>query len=145
MRNKILYRRKIAPNRRETGIVSMKLIKKERRLKVMNKLFSMTLGLVLPFLLVVFAFIIQKNEMVMLETLFTKPMGVLIVNLMIYYCFYFILQAIINRPSASYIITSITYLALPIISRLKYDIRGEVLLHNDLSLASQLRRNHRIC
>ena len=138
MRNRILYRRKITPNRRETGIVSRKLIMKERRLKIMNKLFSMTLGLVLPFLLVVFAFIIQKNELFMLENLFTKPMGILVVNLMIFYCIYFTLQTIINRPSASYIITATTYLALPIISRLKYDVRGEVLLHNDLSLASKL-------
>ena len=138
MKNKILYRRKIVPNRRETGIVTMKSIKKEKRLKVMEKLFSITLGLVLPVLIVIFGTIIQKNEIYMIANLFTRPMGVLIINLIIFYLIYFIFQAIINRPSASYFFACIIYLALPIISRLKYDVRGEVLIHNDLSLISQL-------
>lgn len=138
MKNKLLYRRKITPNRRETGIVSMNSIKKEKRLKVMEKLFSIALGLVLPVLLVIFGTIIQKNEIYMIENLFTKPMGVLIINLIIFYLIYFFFQVIINRPSASYFITCLLYLALPIISRLKYDVRGEVLIHNDLSLVSQL-------
>ena len=138
MRNKILYKRRITPNRRETGIVSMKLINKERRLKIMNKLFSMTLGLVLPILLVVFGTIIQKNEIFMIVNLFTKPMGVLLINLMIVYLIYFTLQTLINRPSVSYIVTCIMYLILPIVSRLKYDVRGEVLIHNDLSLVNQI-------
>ncbi len=138
MKNRILYRRKITPNRRETGIVSMKSIKEERRLKIMSKLFSMTLGLVLPFLLVVFGIIIQKNEMSMLERLFERPMGILVVNLMLIYCIYFTLQTFINRPGISYFITAFSYLALPIISRLKYDVRGDVLVHNDFSMAGKI-------
>ena len=136
MRRRAFYR-KILRNK-EPGIINRNSMLTAKRLDVLNKIFSAVLGVVLPILLVVFGFVIQKNDPRLVADLFAESKGILFLNLIIVYFIYFVLNLMINKPCISYFITSVLYLALPAISRLKYDVRGEVLLHNDFSLAGQL-------
>lgn len=129
--------RDVYPEFAEKRLVRMSDINKEKRLKVLNQVFSIALGLVLPLLLVIFGFIIQNYDYNALQNLLGN-FGVIVLNLLFVYFILFGLLSFSNRASGSYFLTAVIYLALPVISRLKYEVRGEVLIHNDFALVGKM-------
>jgi len=129
---------RVQSNRREKRMISIRDIRRAKLEDNFNKIINIVMIIVLPLILIFFGGIIQRqytNEA--LGWMFTN-LGVVIINLAIIYIAFFALKSITNSPVFSYIVTFVLYLILPIISRLKYDVRGEVLLVNDFGLINNM-------
>jgi len=131
-------KKKIATNTTEKGLVRISDIKKEKRIKTINKWVNILLGIVYPLVLVFLASVIQRGNFESSATWMIENMGVVFLNVLIIYTLFFVILFLFNKISVSAFVSSILYIILPIISRFKYDIRGEVLLTNDFSLATKI-------
>ncbi len=129
-----MLKKKVKPNNTEKRLVKASDIKRERRIKKINKTINILLIVLLPIILVFCATVIQRENVGdSISWMLSNP-GIVLINMAIIFIAFFALLLISRRPALSFAISSIAYLALPIISKIKYDIRGEVLLLNDLSL-----------
>ena len=131
-------KKKIKPNDTEKRLVKASDIKKERRTKKLNKILNIFLIVFLPIILVFCATVIQRGTAEQSINWMVSNPGIVLINMAIFFIAFFALSLITRWHGFSFFISSILYLILPLISRLKYDIRGEVLLLNDLSLISNV-------
>lgn len=130
--------KKIKSNNAEKRLVTEETVKREKRNRIISKIFNGILVIILPIILVFLGAIIQRETAVEAINWISNNQGMFILNVCFIYLIFFVTQLIFNSSSWGFGITSILYLAFPIISKLKYDIRGEVLLVNDLSLAGNM-------
>ena len=129
-RAKVGYRG-IKPNSVEKGIVRIKDAKRARKI---NVLISLVLIVVLPIISVFLGSVIQRNNSSEALDWMGQNLGCVFLNSTFLLFMFFTFLATTNKLVISYILSQAIYLAAPIISRLKFDIRGEVLLLNDLAL-----------
>ena len=61
-KKKVKVYKKIKPNTSEKGLVSMKIIKKEKRARKIGALINLVLIFVLPIILIFFAMLVQKEK-----------------------------------------------------------------------------------
>ncbi len=131
-----MAKKKVKPNTEEKGLVKASDIKKERRIKNTKRIIGIIFSIILPLLLVFGAQVIQRGDVNIASTWMTQNFGIVLINMAIIYIAFFALSFISKSYSLSFFINSLIYLAIPLISKLKYDVRGEVLLINDLALIS---------
>ncbi len=79
--------------------------------------------------------IIEKESVAEAINFVSNNMGIVLLNLLIIYLLFYLVMCAINRTWICTIIASILYLVLPIVSKIKFNIRGEPLLLNELALA----------
>ena len=131
-------KRIITPNTTERGLVRIKDIKKEKRIKNIKKTISGLLILVLPVILVFFACMIQRTYAEDALNFMIDSPGIVFINVALIYMVFFAIMAISRMPALSFFLTSILYLSLPVISRLKYDVRGEVFVISEFGLIKNI-------
>ncbi len=131
-----MSKKKIVPNNEEKRLVTKKQIQKEKRAKFCNRLFNFILFITIPFVLVFISALIQRDYCDEAFSWMTTNFGIVTLNVAIVYIAFFALRFFYKNSAISFMLSSVLYLALPVISKLKYDIRGEVLLLNDFSLIS---------
>ena len=134
-----MSRKKIVSNNTEKRMVTRKQIQKEKRQKLFNHLFNFILFVTIPFILVFFSTLIQKEFAEDAFNWMTANIGIVTLNIAIIYIAFFALRIIYKNSGVSFFFTSILYLALPLISKLKFNVRGEVLILNDFSLISNAK------
>ena len=135
IRSKVKKNRKgIDVNTKEKRIVKASDIKKEKMIKKTNSIINLVMLVIVPFVLIFLALLIQKEKASEAFSWIFGNIGIVLLNYVFILAFYFLLQTISKRPTLSFFITSVLYLAFPIISKIKFDVRGEVLLVNDLAL-----------
>ena len=111
--------------------------KKKRKQKEIDRLFfNIASFILLPILLVFFAEIIARGSIIDSTEFLFNNFGIVFLNISIIYFVYFFFQCLFNNVSASFVLTSFIYLLVPVVSKLKYDVRGEVLLTSDFVLLS---------
>ncbi len=133
-----MQKKKVQPNNQEKRIVTAKEIKKERLIKNVKRVTGIFLAVFLPLVLVFCAQVLQRNSIDYSFEWMSQNVGMVAINMAILYIVFFALYAISKNHTLSFAISSILYMILPLISRLKYDVRGEVLLVNDFALISNV-------
>jgi len=129
------YKDALRPSKEEIALILYK--KKKRKQKAIDRVFfNITAFLVLPILLVFFAEIIGRGSIVDSANFILNNPGILVLNMVVIYFTYFLSQVVFNKAPLSFLLTSVVYLIIPIVSKLKYDVRGEVLLTSDFVLLS---------
>ena len=78
--------------------------------------------------------IIERDSLQSTIRFFDQNMGIMALNIIIMYLIFYILLCIINRTWICITLASIIYLILPVISKVKFNIRGEPLFLNELAL-----------
>ena len=131
---KISKKSKIAPNNVEKRLVTKKSINKEKRKKLYSKLLNIVIGLLYPIALFFVSCIIERDSLQTTFRFLGKNMGIMARNIIIMYLIFYILLCIINRTWICITLASIIYLILPVISKVKFNIRGEPLFLNELAL-----------
>ncbi len=129
---------KIIPNNAVKSLMTRNAIRKEKRRKLLNKAINIAIGFLIPIALFFVSLIIEGKTVSNAASLIFGRFGVLMLNLLIIYMLYYLFLLITNRTTPSILLASIFYLIMPLISKIKYDIRGEVLLTNDFSLVDSV-------
>ena len=138
MVKKVKKYKNIKPNNEEKGLLTKKSAKKIKRARKANKAITLALVFVLPIILVFFEALIRSDSTLSAISWMGQNISICVVNCIFILCMYTLLQIIINKAFISSLITEFIYLIFPIISKLKLDIRGEVLLINELGQAKNL-------
>lgn len=129
-------KKKVVPNNNEKRLVKRSDIRKEKIRMTIGKIMTFILALIIPIILVFLASTIQRETAELALTWMKSNFGVVIINFAIIYALFYFFQLLIKKSWVSFLLSSILYLLPSVISKLKYDVRGEVLLINDLSLVS---------
>lgn len=125
----------------------LKLKKKERENMenfLMNireknrKIIKVLLAMFMPLIIIMLTEYIHRQSVSTTLSWMFENIGAIFLNYLIIYFIFYCIQSIFNKPAISLATTSGIYFILSLISYLKYEIRGEVLLINDFSLASQM-------
>ncbi len=132
---KVKKYKKIKANNSEKRLITAAEVKKAKRIRKINKLVNIILMLVVPIVLVFFSALIQRETFSEAINWMDSNRGIVVLNHIFILFVYFLIQLICARPWLASAISSFLYMSIPIISKLKFDIRGEVLLINDLALA----------
>ncbi|MBO5141967.1 MAG: LTA synthase family protein [Clostridia bacterium] len=108
-------------------------------MKTLNKkkVINTLMGIFLPYILIIMTEYIQKQSLSETVIWGFNHLGLLILNYLIIYIIFFAIQSIFNKTTISYLITALIFPIISLISHLKYEIRGEVLLVNDFALANK--------
>ncbi|MBR3281015.1 MAG: LTA synthase family protein [Clostridia bacterium] len=128
----------IEVNLKEKRIVKASDIRKEKRAKKISNTINFLMLVLVPFALIFFGVLFQKETVGDSISWIFNNFGIVILNYVFIYTIYFMIQTLSKRPTLSFILTSLLYLIFPIISKIKFDVRGEVLLTNDLALAGNV-------
>ena len=94
------------------------------------------IGLLYPIALFFMSCIIERDSLQETIKFITNNPGIIALNLLIMYFIFYILLLGINRTWICITISSIIYLILPTISKVKFNIRGEPLFLNELALVT---------
>ena len=129
----------IKENKTEKGLISAKDIKKTKLIRKVNKAINLFLLILVPLILVLLSALIQRGTFSDAINWMNQNKGMVILNQLFIITIYFAIQFITNKPGLAISISSILYMIMPVISKLKFDIRGEVLLINDLALLSNTK------
>ena len=124
----------IKENRTEKGLVRQKDIKKEKRVRKINKTINIFMVLLVPLVLIFLSSLIQRESAEAAFAWMFQNIGIIVLNYVFILTMYYIFQFVFNKPGLAIFLSSTIYMIFPIISKLKFDVRGEVLLVNDLSL-----------
>ncbi len=137
-KKKVKVYKKIKPNTSEKRLVSMKDIKKEKRARKIGALINLALIFVLPIILIFFATLVQKETAEAACLWMQENPGLCLINYVFIVSIYFFWQLLFNKPTISAFLTQFIYVILPIASKLKFDIRGEVVLLSDIALVGNV-------
>ena len=102
-----------------------------------KKIINILAGVFIPFILIFLAEFIQRQSLGDTAIWMCEHLGIVILNYLVIYFVFLGCQTIFNKTIVSYLIVSLLFLSISIISNLKYEIRGEVLLVNDFALVNQ--------
>lgn len=131
---------KMSSNKTTSNETSNKLKFLDRFKYFLNKYdrpINYIIGIIMPLAILFLSEYIQRQSFSKtLEWTFGN-IGFVLLNFLIMYGLFNLVQLIFNKTTISCLTTSLVYFGFSIVSYLKYEIRGDVLIINDFALAGQ--------